>query len=423
MFRMFSRKILVLMILVVNLSFIFSIELGKTSGTIYIQADGSVKPSGAPIRINGNVYAFTGDIHNGLVIERGDIIIDGQGHMVRGSGHGTGIYLHKVFNVTIKNIIVKNFVNGIYLKLSSNISIVGNNIADNAYGIFLVESSNNKISSNILTNNGLVIQQSYQNIIKENLIDDKPLVYLEKASDTTVEFAGQVILVNCRNVTVVGLNLSKTDISIQLWNTNNTKITHNNINNNFIGIRLWKSYDNAIFENNMESNRYYAIYLDGYSSFNHIYRNNLSYNNKGGIAILLSRSNVIAQNNILENGKGIYIWQSSNNTFYSNNIINNTQQIFSYDSLNTWNHNYPIGGNYWSDYTGKDADGDEIGDTPYIIDERNQDCYPLMNEWTPQIPKEGETSFWMQPWVWAIIAVVIIALARATLLLKKREGY
>ena len=42
-------------------------------------------------------------------------------------------------------------------------------------------------------------------------------------------------------------------------------------------------------------------------------------------------------------------------------------------SINTINKNY------WSDYEGIDSDGDGIGDSPYVIDEFNQDNQPLIN--------------------------------------------
>ena len=64
------------------------------------------------------------------------------------------------------------------------------------------------------------------------------------------------------------------------------------------------------------------------------------------------------------------------NRVYRNSIIENDCQARNGAGSTHWDHNGV--GNYWSDYSGVDADGDGIGDTPYTIPSDGVDHYPLM---------------------------------------------
>jgi parallel beta-helix repeat protein len=110
---------------------------------------------------------------------------------------------------------------------------------------------------------------------------------------------------------------------------------------------------------------------------NHTFTGNQIVNNSLGIDVYYnSKNNVFVGNNVTGNAYGIGFHGSSNNTVY-NNIFNNTMNWRSSDdSVNFWDNG--ITGNYWSDYTGTDNNGDGIGDTPYFLNENNQDNYPLM---------------------------------------------
>ena len=65
-----------------------------------------------------------------------------------------------------------------------------------------------------------------------------------------------------------------------------------------------------------------------------------------------------------------------NNNIYHNNFIENVIQASAENSDNQWDDGAE--GNYWSDYTGLDVDGDGIGDSPYIIGPNVVDQFPLM---------------------------------------------
>src|SRR3990170_1003978 len=71
--------------------------------TVYIRADGSVEGTDK-IQRDGNVYTLTGDISDPLVVERDNIVVDGAGHVLEGTGAGRGIFLEGRSNITIKYI-------------------------------------------------------------------------------------------------------------------------------------------------------------------------------------------------------------------------------------------------------------------------------------------------------------------------------
>ena len=62
--------------------------------------------------------------------------------------------------------------------------------------------------------------------------------------------------------------------------------------------------------------------------------------------------------------------------FHNNFIVASPSDQFGMN--NTWDDGYPSGGNYYGGYTGVDANGDGIGDSPLGIYEYDVDRYPLI---------------------------------------------
>jgi hypothetical protein len=80
--------------------------------------------------------------------------------------------------------------------------------------------------------------------------------------------------------------------------------------------------------------------------------------------------NKIIKNTISGNVYGVNIRTfSRNNQIYNNNFINNQIQatIDGDHAGNLFNLDRPVGGNYWSNWTSPDSDGDGFVDIPYVF--------------------------------------------------------
>jgi parallel beta-helix repeat protein len=178
------------------------------------------------------------------------------------------------------------------------------------------------------------------------------------------------------------------------WHDDNidlTGSTNNVISNNICidglddGIYLWSgSSGNLIVNNTCENNAESGIH--SFDGGNIVSNNTCRGNGIAGINLVSANSgNIVTYNTVVNNSYGLGIG-GSNGIIYLNNIIDsvgssegntwNSTELLLYAYNGTTYTNYL--GNYFSDYTGNDTDGDGIGDTPFSIEGTQYDYRPLM---------------------------------------------
>jgi parallel beta-helix repeat protein len=188
--------------------------------------------------------------------------------------------------------------------------------------------------------------------------------------------------------------------AITIIQASNITIKYNVVKESYIGIQFFITSYNTASGNDVKNTRH-GVYLRQSSDISINY--NLIQNNNNGIYLIKSTNNTINNNIIRQNEDGIRVQNSSHNIIYNNNFINNNHQVTDDSkklpnispSINNWDNGYPTGGNYWSNYSGKDEKkgpnqdiqgSDGIGDVPYIIDQNNKDRYPLIKPLEFKIP-------------------------------------
>jgi parallel beta-helix repeat protein len=239
--------IMLTLLLISILTIVFDPEVVEASESIFIRDDGSINPPTAPISTVDNItYAFNDDIHETIGLGRSNIVVDGNGHELTGSGSGAGFYIENSWetgvytNVTIQNITISNFEVGIRGWYMGKTTIRNTKIKNCGVGISGGEScSNNIFFGNNITNNGVgihLLEESDYNIIYGN--------------DITANSGEGIYFEICGNNTIYGNNIR---------------------NNGGDGILFEISGHNIVYGNNLTNN---GIYFMSGSSNNFIHHNN-----------------------------------------------------------------------------------------------------------------------------------------------------
>jgi parallel beta-helix repeat protein len=289
-------------------------------------------------------------------------------------------------NNSTYNVLSENYIEsgklGVYVDFQSNHNaLVGNTIRNiDGQGIWVFNSFFNSLNDNTVSNNTIGIYLEYatgavlnrnsmhsndynfgvrggsiahfmHQVSSTNEVDGKHVYYLVNQSNleinpSTAPNAGFVAVINSTNVKVHGLNLTGNLHGALLVSVSDSTISHLQTSKNYVGIDVLNSSNNRITYNTIKGNAY-----------------------------------------------GIRLVGTENLVFKNNFLINERQATSSMP--NTWDNGAE--GNYWSDYAGIDQDQDGIGESPYTIDEGDEDRLPLVkpvrDSWTFTAGTWNDTAF------------------------------
>jgi len=384
-------------------------------------------PSSAPgIRIGATtapfvirnvfVYGSNATAYDGIQL----IVTDGgRLENVTVTGAFSGVHFDGAYNATIvDSTLTGNRLRGIDVESSDRVLIRGNTFDRNGWeGVHLWSSREVSIERNTMISDSVLIYDRCSgplptcldnfvthSITPDNTVNGLPLRFLKDCSDVTLDGVpiGQLIVVNCTRVRAANLQLTDQDVGVEVAYSDGVTIETSVVRTNGqYGMFAYASADLRLTNNDIGAsvNSGLGVFADQVSNAN--LSGNWIAGSLNGVRLWNSGPGTIVGNNITgHSGRGLQLDNSSGFRVHHNAFAGNGDQAADGGSGNVWDDGYPSGGNYWSDYHGRDCcegaaqdacgNRDGLGDTPYAVPPGSFDRYPIVSfdaSNTPPIPQ------------------------------------
>jgi len=339
----------------------------------------------------GDVIEIPPGVYRGnFIINKPLTLIGVDWPILDSNNQGHVIEVRNASNVTIRGLVIRNSGArldkehaGIAVDKSPRLTIENNRLENTLFGIYIKESPHSRIVDNVIG-----------------------------AKDLEVPARGDGIRVWYSNNTQVIGNRVNRGRDVVLWYNNGSTIRDNIITNGRYGLHFMYCDDNLVENNRIEGNSVGAFLM---YSRRLTLRHNIFANNRGpsGYGIgLKDMDGVEATDNLFSSNRvGMYFDNSpwsvdisqhftrnafmgndvgllftpavKRNHFSRNSFIDNLEQVGVTGSGTFDGNGFTVNGvgNFWSDYTGYDVDGNGLGDLPYVA----QSLFENMMDQTPAL--------------------------------------